>query len=251
MNSEINLLTLLTLIVAVVAIVKLRSVLGRRTGDEETRVEERRREANLQKNAGSAPLSDKVVALPRRDRDEQAGEQAAAVSVAEVEARIKSFAGGDATLATRLMDILKLDRNFDPEHFLRGARQAYEMIVTAFAEGNRKILRDLLKADVFDSFSRAIGEREARGEQIDQSFVGINKADMLEADVGPKGIASITVRFVSQLITATRDKAGVIIDGDSVRIKEVTDIWTFERDISTKDARRDLNWKLAGTQSPN
>jgi predicted lipid-binding transport protein (Tim44 family) len=64
-------------------------------------------------------------------------------------------------------------------------------------------------------------------------------------------MASITVRFVSQLITATRDKAGVIIDGDSVRIKEVTDIWTFERDISTKDARRNLNWMLAGTQSPN
>jgi predicted lipid-binding transport protein (Tim44 family) len=125
------------------------------------------------------------------------------------------------------------------------------MIVTGFAEGNRKMLRDLLKADVFESFSRAIGERESRGEQIDQSFVGINKADMLEADVSPKGIASITVRFVSQLITATRDKAGVIIDGDSVRIKEVTDIWTFERDISSKDARRELNWMLAGTQSPN
>jgi predicted lipid-binding transport protein (Tim44 family) len=226
-------------------------VLGRRTGDEETRVEQRRREASLQKNSATTGLSDKVVALPRRDRDEAANEQGASVSVAEVEARIQSFAGGDATLATKLMDILKLDPNFDPEHFLRGARQAYEMIVTAFAEGNRKVLRDLLKSDVFESFSRAIQEREARGEQIDQSFVGINKADMLEADVSPKGIASIAVRFVSQLITATRDKAGVIIDGDAVRIKEVTDIWTFERDISTKEARREVNWKLAGTQSPN
>lgn len=251
MNSEINLLTLLSLIVAIVAIVKLRSVLGRRTGDEESRVEQRRREASMQKSAGATPISDKVVALPRRDRDDQAGEQATAVSVAEVEARIKSFAGGDTTLATKLMDILRLDSSFDPEHFLRGARQAYEMIVTAFAEGNRKVLRDLLKGDVFESFSRAIGEREARGEQIDQSFVGINKADMLEADLNAKGMASITVRFVSQLITATRDKAGVIIDGDAVRIKEVTDIWTFERDISTKDARRNLNWLLAGTQSPN
>jgi predicted lipid-binding transport protein (Tim44 family) len=248
MNGEINLLTLLSLIVAVIAIVKLRSVLGRRTGDDEARVEQRRREAQLQKTA-TASQSDKVVALPRRDREPEPAD--AAVSVAEVEARIKSFAGDDTTLASRLTDILNLDPKFDPEQFVRGARQAYEMIVTAFAEGNRRMLRDLLSADVLDSFSRAIAEREQRGHVIDQSFVGINKADMLEAEVSPKGVASITVRFVSQLISATRDKAGTVIDGDDQRIKDVTDIWTFSRDISTKDARRNLNWKLVGTQAPN
>ncbi|HRN85054.1 MAG TPA: TIM44-like domain-containing protein, partial [Hyphomicrobium sp.] len=66
-----------------------------------------------------------------------------------------------------------------------------------------------------------------------------------------KGVASVTVRFVSQLISATRDKAGEIIEGDDSRVKDVTDIWTFSRDISTKEARRNLNWKLVGTQSPN
>lgn len=248
MNGEINLLTLLSLIVAIVAIVKLRSVLGRKTGDDEARIEQRRREAQLQKTAAAA-RSDKVVTLPQRGREVEAGDSA--VSVAEVEARIKSFAGDDTTLAERLTEILKLDPKFDPEHFLRGARQAYEMIVTAFAEGNRRMLRDLLSADVLDSFTRAIAEREQRGHVIDQSFVGINKADMLEAEVSPKGIASITVRFVSQLISATRDKAGNIIDGDDTRIKDVTDIWTFSRDISTKEARRNLNWKLVATQAPN
>ncbi len=69
---------------------------------------------------------------------------------------------------------------------------------------------------------------------IDQSFVGINKADILEAEVNSKGIASITVRFVSQLITATRDNKGTVIDGDETRIKDVTDIWTFSRDISSE-----------------
>ncbi|WP_295557904.1 Tim44/TimA family putative adaptor protein [uncultured Hyphomicrobium sp.] len=251
MNGEINLLTLLSLIVAIVAIVKLRSVLGRRTGDDEARIEQRRREAQMQKTAAAAQpdKSDKVVTLPRRDRDAEPAE--AAVSVAEVEARIKSFAGADTALADGLTAMLKLDSKFDPEHFLRGARQAYEMIVTAFAEGNRRMLRDLLSADVLDSFSRAIADREQRGHVIDQSFVGINKADMLEAEVSPKGIASITVRFVSQLISATRDKAGNVIEGDDQRIKDVTDIWTFSRDISSKDARRNLNWKLVGTQAPN
>lgn len=248
MDGEINLLTLLSLVVAIVAIVKLRSILGRRTDDDEARVEQRRRDAQLQKTA-AASKSDKVVALPRRDREVEVSE--AAVSVADVEARIKSVAGEDTTLANRLTDILKLDPKFDPEHFLAGARQAYEMIVTAFAEGNRRMLRDLLSADVVDSFSRAIAEREQNGHVIDQSFVGISKADILEAEVSSKGIASITVRFVSQLISATRDKSGNVVEGDDQRIKDVTDIWTFSRDISTKDARRNLNWKLVGTQAPN
>lgn len=247
MDGEINLLTLLSLIVAVVAIIKLRSLLGRRTEEDESRIQ-RKREAAMNKQV-QTQHSDKVVTLPRRDREVEAAETT--VSVAEVEERIKAFAGANTVLAERLTDILRLDPKFDPDAFLRGAKQAYEMIVTAFAEGNRRILRDLLSSDVFDSFGRAITEREQQNHVIDQSFVGINKADILEAEVSPKGIASITVRFVSQLISATRDKAGEIIDGDDSRVKDVTDIWTFSRDISTKEARRNLNWKLVGTQAPN
>jgi predicted lipid-binding transport protein (Tim44 family) len=250
MNGEINLLTLLSLIVAIIAILKLRSVLGRKSDDDDTRVEKRRRDASAQKTASASQPSDKVVALPNR-REREVEQADTGVSVAEVEAKIKSFAGEDSALATRLMDILKLDSRFDPDQFLRGARQAYEMIVTAFAEGNRRTLRDLLSSDVLDSFGRVITEREQRGHVIDQSFVGINKAEILEAEVSPKGAASITVRFVSQLISATRDKAGNVIEGDDTRIKDVTDIWTFSRDISSKDARRNLNWKLVGTQAPN
>ncbi|HRN88121.1 Tim44/TimA family putative adaptor protein [Hyphomicrobium sp.] len=246
MDGEINLLTLLSLVVAVVAIIKLRSLLGRRTEEDETRID-RKREAMSKQVAGAQ--SDKVVALPQRGRQPEPAETT--VSVAEVEERIKAFAGADTQLATRLMDILRLDSKFEPDTFLRGAKQAYEMIVTAFAEGNRRVLRDLLSADVLDSFSRAISEREQQNLVIDQSFVGINKADILEAEVSSKGVASITVRFVSQLISATRDKSGEIIEGDDSRVKDVTDIWTFSRDISTKEARRNLNWKLVGTQSPN
>ncbi len=123
------------------------------------------------------------------------------------------------------------------------------MIVTAFAEGNRKILKDLLNRDVYDGFVRAMAERESRGEQVDQSFVGINKADIVESEV-KSGIANITVRFVSQLISATRDKAGAILSGDPQKVKEVTDIWTFSRDISSAKARANPNWRLIATQSP-
>ena len=255
MNGEINLLTLVSLIIAIVAIVKLRSVLGRRTSDDEARIDKRQRELNEIQRQSAASGSDKVVALPKREPREKDVEaeqpQTAATAVAEAEDRIRTFSGSNAALADDLLKVSKLDPDFDPDSFMKGAKIAYEMIVTAFAEGNKRTLRDLLAPDVFESFSRAITEREGRGEQIDQSFVGINKADLLEAELNSKKSALMTVRFQSQIISATRDRAGKVIDGDDQRVKDVTDIWTFARDISSKDALRDLNWKLVATQAPN
>jgi predicted lipid-binding transport protein (Tim44 family) len=244
--ETINLFTLVMLIVAVVVILKLRSVLGRRTGDEEARLERYRAERRQQ---GAAPApTDNVVAMPRRDR-EGAALPTADVAQADAEERIKDYPGVDEDVRSGLLEIAKIDPGFEPESFVHGARQAYEMIVTAFAEGNRKILKDLLHRDVFEGFTRAITEREGRGEQVDQSFVGINRAEIIESEV-KSGIANITVRFVSQLISATRDRAGAILSGDPQRIKEVTDIWTFRRDISTAKMRANPNWELVATQSP-
>ncbi len=243
--EKIDLFTLISLIVAVVVVLKLRSVLGRRTGDEEARLERYRAERRQHEAAGTT--ADNVVSMPRRE-GAPAG-PAAEVALADAEERIKEYPGLDAEVRRGLLDIAKLDPAFDPDAFVRGARQAYEMIVTAFAEGNRKILKDLLNRDVYDGFVRAMSERESRGEQVDQSFVGINKADIVESEV-KSGIANVTVRFVSQLISATRDKAGAILSGDPQKIKEVTDIWTFSRDISTAKARANPNWRLIATQSP-
>jgi predicted lipid-binding transport protein (Tim44 family) len=245
MFGEIDPITLISLIVAVVAILKLRSVLGRRTGDEESRIEKVRAE-----HREAAAAADKVVTLPRRGAETyQSAEGDGAGAVAEVEAKIRSsYSDRDSPVQQGLLEILHQDANFDPQHFLQGAKAAYEMIVTAFAEGNRRMLKDLLDTDVYDGFVAAIADREGRGEQVDQSFVGIEKADIVEADLN-KGVASITVRFVSQLISATRDRSGAIISGDDKRVKEVTDIWTFSRDLSTARARANPNWKLIATQA--
>jgi predicted lipid-binding transport protein (Tim44 family) len=245
--EKIDLFTLISLIVAVVVILKLRSVLGRRTGDEEARVERYRTERARQEAASAS--GDNVVAMPRRERDTVAAPPATEVAEADAEERIKTYPGVEPAARGGLLDIARLDPAFDPDTFIRGAKQAYEMIVTAFAEGNRKLLRDLLDRPVYEGFTRAISERETRGEQVDQSFVGIEKADILESEV-KSGRASITVRFVSELISATRDKAGAIIGGDPQKIKEVTDIWTFSRDISSPKARSNPNWWLIATQSP-
>lgn len=248
MDGRIDLITLISLIVALVVIFKLRSVLGRRTEEDDARMERYRAEAERRRSAANGSGNDKVVTLPKRDDQYQAGPPAdVGAQKAEIEERIRTVSGSDREVERGLLEILKTDTGFDPEQFLKGAKQAYEMIVTAFAEGNRKLLRDLLSREVFDSFDTAIKEREDRGELMDQSFVGISKADVIDAEVND-GIASITVKFVSQLISATRDKAGAVIAGDPQSVSEVTDRWTFSRDVSSARARQNPNWKLVATQ---
>jgi predicted lipid-binding transport protein (Tim44 family) len=247
MDGRIDLVTLLFLVVAVVAILKLRSVLGRRTGDEEARYQRQARAAQeAQERAAAAATKDKVVVLPRRDREVATAGADDKAAVADGESRVKSFAASNPALESPLLEIHRADRSFDPEHFMRGAKQAYEMIVTAFAEGNRKILKDLLSREVYESFVGAITERENRGEQMDQSFVGINRADIIEAEL-KNGLAQLTVKFLSQLISATRDRAGRVVAGDPQRIRDVTDIWTFAREVDS----RDPNWRLIATQDAN
>ncbi len=247
MDGRIDVSTLLFLVLAVVIFLKLRSVLGRRTGHEQTRFERYKAQQEASQRNGKLASQDKVVTLPRREREEAEPRTAPEPQVrTEVEERVKGLAAGNASMAEGLVEIVRADATFDPDSFLKGARAAYEIIVTAFAEGNRKTLKGLLSREVYDGFAGAISDREGRGEQIDQSFVGIKAADIVEAEL-KNGIAQVTVKFVSELISATHDRGGAVIAGDSKRIKEVTDIWTFAREI----ASRDPNWRLIATQAAN
>jgi predicted lipid-binding transport protein (Tim44 family) len=247
MDGRIDVTTLLFLVLAVVIFLKLRSVLGRRTGHEEARLERYKAQKEASQRNGKLAGQEKVVTLPRREREEAEPRPAAdAQAQADSEQRVKEYAAGNADMAKGLLDIVRVDTGFDPSHFLQGAKAAYEIIVTAFAEGNRKTLKDLLSPEVFEGFSSAIAERENRGEQIDQSFVGIKSADLVEAEL-KGGIAQLTIKFVSELISATRDKAGGVVNGDPKRIREVTDIWTFAREAVS----RNPNWKLVATQAAN
>ena len=244
MQGNIDIVTLLALVVAVFVILRLRSVLGRRTGEDEARIDRQMRARQAREQAAAA--GEKVVTLPRRDNDDVQSGQMPSRSNDDLAEKVKSLGINDEAVESGLLSIARRDNAFEPGHFLSGAKQAYEMIVTAFAEGNRGLLKDLLSEEVFDGFSSAISDREERGEQIDQSFVGINKADIVDADL--KGNeANVTVKFLSQLISATRDSAGVVTSGDPQRVMEVTDIWTFARDVTSPNP----NWRLIATQAPN
>ncbi len=239
MDNGFDIYTLLFLILAVVVFLRLKNVLGRRTGNER-QPHDSYTASDAKSNGAQSGTQDTVVPMhPGQSLD-------IAEDSVSIEDLIKDFAPKGSPLASGLMDIGKADKNFDPALFLSGAKEAYEMIVVAFAEGNKRALRQLLGNDVYEGFVGAIEERSERGERVDSSFIGIDKTDMIEAELKRKS-ALITVKFISQLITSTLDKKGKVIDGDPKKVREVTDIWTFSRDVST----RDPNWKLVATEAAN
>jgi predicted lipid-binding transport protein (Tim44 family) len=242
-GNQSSIVTLFFLVAAVLVFIKLRSVLGRRTGDEAARFERYRAE-RAAAEAHAAKTDSKIVTLPRRDREQPSEQPAPRETDADRAQRMTQFAGGNATLAQGLIAIAKADHTFDPPEFLRGAKAAYETIVVAFADGNRATLKDLLSPDVLAGFSSALDDRAARKDTIEQSFVGIKGAEVTHAELH-SGTAHVTVRFVSDLISATRNAAGEVTSGDPKRIKEVTDIWTFVRDTSATTP----NWHLDSTQA--
>ncbi len=230
-------LTLVFLGLAIFVIMKLRSVLGTRTGFERPPEVIRREMEERQRPSGQ---NDNVVQLPTAGRAPQTGEQP---EMTQAE-RWKGLAEAGTPVANGLDAIRAADPTFDARNFIGGARAAYEMIVLAYAKGDRKTLKDLLGKEVFDGFNQAIADREARGETSETTFVSIDRADFIGAEMRGKQ-AHVTVSFASKLITATRDKSGVVVDGSTEKIVDVNDIWTFARDVST----RDPNWRLVATES--
>ncbi|WP_310296631.1 Tim44/TimA family putative adaptor protein [Rhizobium sp. BE258] len=230
--SSNDFITLFFLVAAVLIFFQLRSVLGRRTGNEKPP-----RDLYTPRDAAGQEPADagKVVTLPRRDGNGEEEDRFAAID---------AFAPAGTPLNEALRAMNKADPSFTPKEFLNGAKMAYEMIVMAFADGDRKTLKNLLSPEVYDGFGAAIADREAKGEKVKSTFVGIDKAEITNAEV--KGSeAQMTLRISSQLISATYDKDEKLIDGNAEDVAEVNDIWTFARDTRS----RDPNWKLVATES--
>ncbi len=239
MSGFLDLTSLIFLVAAVAIFWKLRSVLGKRTGRERPPFDPYTRREDKSGPPAPAETNDNVVALPRSGRP-----QAGAATEPAAGGRIDALAPAGSALNQALRTIVSADRSFDADHFLSGARQAYEMVVGAFAAGDRGTLEMLLAPEVYEGFAAAISEREQRGETMETTFVGIDKADIVEAQLR-NGNAQITIRFSAQLISVTRDRAGAVVDGDPAKVVSNTDVWTFARDLRS----RDPNWKLIATES--
>ena len=231
--GSFDFVTFFFFVAAVVIFIQLRSVLGKRTGHEAPPQDQMTRRDQA---AAADGLDDpKVVTLPRRGRE---------TAEPDVFAAVDAYAEPGSELNTGLREVVTADSSFAPNEFVGGATSAYEMIVSAYAEGDRKTLKGLLSREVYDGFVAAIDERESRNETVQSNFVGIEKASIIQAEM--KGTeANITLRIISQLISATLDKDGEVIEGDLVEVTDVNDVWTFARDTRS----RDPNWRLIATEA--
>jgi predicted lipid-binding transport protein (Tim44 family) len=203
---------------------RLRSVLGRRTGHE------RRRTGGFGQPSPSA--SDNIVTLPERVRPAPQVDQA----IAEL---------AEGNIKDGLTQIGRADPSFDLRRFLDGAKMAFEMIVDAYAGGDKAALRPLLADDVFAGFASAIDQRAADARSLDTQLIAVRDASVVEAALN-RGIARITVRFESEQVNVVRDRDGQVVEGDPATAEDVVDLWTFERDTASSDP----NWTLVATRTP-
>ena len=233
-------------LVAVFLILRLRSVLGKRTGSERPpardpftppapptatpRVGDR----------GDAPASqgnDNVVPLPTANAP--APRQSSATSgPGGIRATVMP------TATAGVAAIRAADPGFEPIGFTGGARAAFTAIVEAFAKGDTSALRPLLDGPTFSSFEAAIRGRVERKEKAETTLIGFEASDVAAAELQGTN-ASVTVRFVSEQINVLRNADGQIVDGNPNEVQKVIDLWTFHRDTKSSDP----NWLLIKTES--
>ncbi len=213
-------------VIAGFILLRLRGVLGTRTGNE------KRPEDAIRRQKTPSPdkrRDDNVVRLPGSEKEGWASDESMGIAP-------------NSPLAQSLTEIQLIDRNFNPQYFLSGARQAYEMIISAFARGDREALRPLLHDDVYTQFDEAIAEREAENQSMETELVRMGDVRITEATLN-ETTAEITVKFSVELISAVRNADGAILQGHPTVPQEVSELWTFARDIGSNDP----NWLLIAT----
>ncbi len=239
MNAEFDMTTIFFLIVAAVIFWRLKSVLGTKTGHERPQ----------NRHAPSEKVNnDNVVQLPNNKKEATSEDYPQHPDLMDEEEKFKwtKFAEEGSDLAASFDAIYEKDNSFHPRDFLDGAKLAYEMIVLSFASGDKETLKPLLADVVFDGFEKAIDTQKEQGIKTEMTFVGIQNAKFLDVhmDADQKN-TEITLRFSSEIITATYDKDENMLEGDPNQVSTIVDIWTFARDITKSDP----NWFLVATKS--
>ena len=250
-------------LIAIFIILRLRGVLGRRTGQHRQRHPDRFARTETEKTPEESQSQGEIVHLPDRTRPaheapqdvtpedvlaedlapEHAAPQPTRTARKEAAADRDEAIGG---LRASLEQIRRADHEFSPRRFATGAQAAFEMVVDAFAKGDTATLRPLLGDDVYDEFAAAIRDRMAEGQVQETTIVALDTAEIISAEMR-SSTARVTVKFVSQQINVVRDKEGEEVGGDSSLIERVTDIWTFARNTRSSDP----NWALIETSIPN
>jgi predicted lipid-binding transport protein (Tim44 family) len=230
-------------LIALFIILRLRSVLGRRTGNE------RKHPNTFARSSGRAEeRPGNVVHMPgRTSRQPEEDEifEHEEPSRAEPEAEpAPSAPRMSQDVRAGLTQIKVADPAFDARDFAHGARQAYGMITEAYASGDTATLRPLLGDDIYDRFAAEIRARLAAEKKMDVRINEIDTPELITAEMQGR-TAVITVRVRSEQVRALRDSSGAVIEGDAEKPAQLTEVWTFSRNTRS----RDPNWFLIETRS--
>jgi predicted lipid-binding transport protein (Tim44 family) len=162
----------------------------------------------------------------------------------KIDASRRKDASRNRDVASALLEIERRDRSFSVDNFLTGARAAYEAITAAFASGDRAMLKSCLSHEVYEDFVAAIAERESRGERMETSLVRVGEPEVVDVRLD-EDEAEVSVRFVSELFSVTRNATGTVVRGNPRKCAAAVDIWTFAK----CPASRDPVWKLVASNT--
>jgi len=230
-------------LVAIFLILRLRAVLGKRTGNERPPARDPFTPPTPPPQSGTPRIgdapsgNDNVITLPNGNA-ETTRPSAAVNAPGGIRATVMSPATAGVAA------IRAADPAFEPTGFAAGARAAFTTIVEAFAKGDTGPLRQLLDPQTFASFESAIHGRSERREKAETTLIGFEASDIASAQL-EGGFAEVTVRFVSEQINVLRNADGQIADGNPNEVQKVVDLWTFRRDTRSSDP----NWLLIKTES--
>ena len=212
MGNPFDPMNILLVVFAVVAFIRLRSTLGKRTGNEE-------------------PLGLKETLKVKQNREAKpfSSDEAYKLSTDEV-----------------LSKISKKDKNFKEDSFLSGAKSVYQMIIRSYAAGDLKDVKQFLGKDVYSGFLSAINSRIKQEQKLFNELINFDSIEIREAAIIDDNV-EITVSFETKIISYATDKDGQTIEGNQDSPQSITDTWVFEKSINSKDP----NWILVSTNPDN
>ena len=226
MNTILSPDLIFFLLVAIFLIIRLRSVLGRRTGNEK-----KPKDIFTYQDSILEPDKKKVLEVKESIKRKN--------SLSLPEKKISNL-----KKSTGLERIFYFDKNFSPKKFLKGAKIAFKSIIETYAKGEISKIKNLLSSNVFSAFSREIKSRVQKKHSLEHTLISLKSADIEKIYV-KSSIADIVVKFVSEQVNLLKNKKGKILSGNDEYIENHIDYWTFSKDLKSTNP----NWKLVVTKS--
>ncbi len=212
---------LILAMIAVFIIQRLRNVLGKKTGNE-------------------SDILDKFTGSKQSYQESEPDETIKPIKQTKQNVIKNKQLHKDPKINNVLKKIYQYDKEFSIDDFLKGAKKAFEFIIGNYVDGKIDDLKKLLSKKMFDNFKSQISYREKKGEKLDITFIGVELPKLISAEIYNRTFARMKLEFVTEQVQTTKNSNGKIIDGDINQILNITELWTFTKNIKDKNP----NWVL-------